>query len=757
MKVSQHNVHDVWTNEDLLTDVLIARIEECGHYAPYNEEWQCLSTMIDYALKTELAKREGPTSRLIKKLSEIGYVPLDRIATVPSVKFGALTLSDDGTVGVNEQSIALSEPSSHKLRIYTSLDVYLTGRCYPIFSILLRGKSDPIFAISPDSKKLAVINGEQVTVWGLADCRILFRTTSNDEDGRKRNLLWSGNSEKIVITHDIGFRIIPIDGSEEGNITASIIGKNSNILTNDDASEFYYCENNVIFHASEDEGFARAVDDDDMDIGTCYLLHNKGGYWALIDGSAYLVKDNKLSYVKDVDPEVDTDPYRFEEIVADFMSQRLNDDTRYDKNTAIWIDGSDVVFGTALRGRNTHYCVISSEDLSYYKYVGKEQETGFISEHGDRLETIDEEYSFKITRPEKGEQSRFFLVRDDEQIPLGTCRFDAAAVIFDGKLFIHKGTTIEVYELNGYKLLLSTLAINADQWIICGTDGNGTVSLAKVEDVQSTLEEGSFARIRFGRMKAPSFTLDEFRDCSIEVNKVWNLKFSIAVKDNILFYFNRDGNRIKPVTLSRYNMKSGNMRRSSTIKCDESKFDVRMCELSGGRIAVVSLDDLDKNPSEDPRITVRIVDCNHVVDPETCDISKADNESGHLPVSGISDAFVLRDADNECVVVQFNSAKVPLICSRDADSRAQYPEKNGYVHGTVVAHDGETCIVRDMDGSYSRYDAKLNRLEDMPDYPEEPKKVKWPMNEIPLNREFRTSFGTILQNSGVFFFLKDTE
>lgn len=756
MKVSKYSVHDVWTNEDLLTDVLIARIEECGHYAPYNEEWQCLSTMIDYALKTELAKKEGPTSRLVEKLSKIGYVPLDRIATVPTVKFGALTLSEDGTVGVNEQSIALSEPSSHKLCIYTSLDVYLTGRCYPIFSIILKGKSDPIYAISPDSKKLAVINGDQVTVWGLADCRILFRTTSNDEDGRKRNLLWSGNSEKIVITHNLGFRIIPIDESEEEEISAAIDGKNSNILTNDDASEFYYYEGNVIFHATG-EGFARPVDDGDMEIGTCYLLHNKEGYWALIDGSAYRIENNELTYVKDVDENVDTDPYRFEEIVADFMSQRLNEDTRYDKNTAIWIDGSDVVFGTALRGRNTHYCVISSEDLTYYKYVGKEQETGFISEHGDRFEPIDEEYSFKVTRPEKGEQSRFFLVKGDEQIPLGTCRFDAAAVILDGKLYLHKGKTIEVYDLNGYKLLLSTMAINADQWIICGTDGKGTVSLAKVEDVQSTLEEGSFARIRFGRMKAPYFTLDEFKDCSVKVNKVWNLKFSISVRDNILFYFNRDGNRIKPVTLSRYNMKSGNMRHSSTIKCDESKFDARMCELSGERIAVVSLDDLDKNPSEDPRITIRIVDCNHNGDPETCDISKTDDESGHLPVSGIADAFVLKNADNECIVVQFSSDKVPLICSRDADSRVQYPEKNGYVHGTVVSHDGETCIVRETDGSYSRYEAKLTRLEGLPGYTEQPKKVKWPRNEIPLNRKFRTSFGTIVQNSGVFFCLKDTE
>ena len=462
MKVSKHSVHDVWTNEELLTDVIIARIDECGHYAPYNEEWQCLSTMIDYALKTGLAKKEGPTSRLLEKLSEIGYVPLDRIATVPSVKYGALTLSDDGTVGVNEQSIALSEPSSHKLCIYTSLDVYLTGRCYPIFSIILKGKSDPVYSISHDSKKLAVINGEQVTVWGLADCRILFRTTSNDEDRKTRNLLWSGNSEKIVITHNIGFRIIPIDGSEEENITASIDGKNSNILTNEDASEFYYYERNVIFHASEDEGFARPVDDGDLEIGTCYLIHNKDGYWALIDGSAYRIEDDKLSYVKDVDEEVDADPYRFEEIVADFMSQRLNEDTRYDKNTAIWIDGSDVVFGTALRGRNTHYCVISSEDLSCYKYIDKEVETGFISEHGERIESIDEEYSFKVTRPEKGEQSRFFLLKGDEQIPLGTCRFDADAVILNGKLFIHKGTTIEVYDLNGYKLLLSTMAINAD-------------------------------------------------------------------------------------------------------------------------------------------------------------------------------------------------------------------------------------------------------------------------------------------------------
>lgn len=755
MKESKCSVHDIWTNENLLADVLIARIEECGRYAPYNEEWQCLSTMIDYALKTELAKKEEPTSRLIKKLSEIGYVPLDRIASSPSVKFGALTLSGDGTIGVNEQSVALTEPSSHKLCIHTSLDVYLTGRCYPIFSIILKGKDDPIYTISPDSKKLAVINGEQVTVWGLADCRILFRTTSNDEDGRKRNLLWSGNSEKIVITHSIGFRIIPIDGSEEENISAAIDGKNTNILTNEDASEFYYYERNVIFHAT-DKGFANPVDDDDLEIGTCYLLHNKDGYWALIDGSAYRIEDDRLSYVKEVDPEIDTDPYRFEEIVADFMSQRLNEDTRYDKNTGIWIDGSEVVFGTALRGRNTHYCVVSSEDLSCYRYVGKEEKTGFISEHGDRVETIDEEYGFRVTRPEKGEQSRFFLINGDEQIPLGTCRFDATAVILNGKLFIHKGTTIEVYDLDGYKLLMSSLAINAEQWIICGTDNNGTVSLAKVEDVQSTLEEGSFARIRFGRMKAPNFTLDEFKDCSIEVNKVWNLKFSISVKDNILFYFNRDGNRIKPVTLSRFNLKSGNMKRSSTLKSDESKFNAKLCELSGERVAVVSLDDLDKNPSEDPRITIRIIGCGDDRTSELCDVSKRD-ESGHLNVSSVSEAFVLRDGGHEYIVVQFGSDKVPLICSRDADSRRQYPEKDGYVEGTVVSHDDSTCIVRNTDGSYSRYDAELTRLEDAPGYAEHPKNVKRPSFEIPLNREFRTSFGRIVQNSGVFFCLKDTE
>lgn len=753
MKESNYSVHDIWNSDDSIVDMLSHRIEECGSYQLSNEEWQCLSTMIDYALKTKLAKKDKQVVRVIENLSEIGYVPLDRVSSSPPMKFGTISLSDNGTIGINEYSAATLDLSSNELYFHTSLDVLLTGTCCPIFSIILKGKTKPIYAISHDSNKVAVLNEDQATVWNLADCRILFKTTSIDNDS-KRGLLWSGNNKKIVIVCNYGFRIIPIDGSEESGISASIDDIN-NILTNDDASEFYYCNGGTIYHAT-DEGIARVVGDRDMKIDTCYLLSDKDGYWALIDGSAYHIEDNKLSFVKAVDTMVNTDPHRFERIIADFMSQKLNEGNHYTKSTAIAIDGSNVIFKTILGSRYTVCCVVSSIDLSSSYDTADEEKREFILEDGDRIESIDGEYSFKVTRPEKGEQSRFFLIKGNEQIPLGTCRFDATARILNGKLFIHKGMTIEIYDLKGYKLLVSKMAIESEQWIICGNDNNGTISLVKIEDVQSTIGEGSFAKIRFGRMKVPHFTLDEFKDCFIEVNKVWNLKSSISVRNNILFYYNRDGNRVKPVTLSRYTLKSGNMKRSSTLKSDESKFGVKMCELSGERIAVVSFDDLDKNPSEDPRITIRIISCGKDRKSELCDISKCD-ESGHLNVSSISEVFVLKDEGHECIIVQFNSDRVPLICSRDVDSRRQYPEKDGYVKGTVVSHDDRTCIVRNIDGSYSRYDARLNCLEDVPDYVEDSTDVERPSLEIPLNKEFRTSFGRIMQNYGVFFCLKDSE
>lgn len=748
---SKYSVHDVWTKDELLTKVLIDRIRECGRYSPYNPEWQSLSTMIDYALKTVLAKKEELTNRLLDKLSEIGYIPLDRVASTPSVKFGEIDLSPDGTIGVDVYNTARADPNANGLMIQYALDIYLTGSCTPIFTVFLNGRTFNIrYAISPDSKRLAVLYEGKLTVWGLADCRILYQTeVAVDEDDTE--VLWSGDSEKAIITHHGGFRVFRVDDGTTYDIIGYLNDRSGDILVNEDASEFVYCNSSGIYRSAYGKQ-PELVVGSDIDFRTCYLVRSAGVDWVLIDNGIYRIDQDGLKKVKDADLNVDTDPNRFEEIMGDFMSQRLNDRNSFVRHCSVRADGDRVSFTTRL-GTRTHNILMDASSLTCESFVteGDSPETCVLRD-GDRTELLCDGVNYIVTKSEDGEQSRLLIEVGGEKHPLGTCRFDTEAVYANGRIFVHKGRSIEVYDSKDLRLLMSRLAIDCDRWVICGSDKNGTVSLVKVEDVESDISRGSKAKLRFARMKAPDFQPDEFEDCFVIIDKVWNLRFSVAVRDDILFFYNRDGNRVKPVTLNRFTLRSKGMKRSSTRRSDESKFDARICELSGERIAVISLDDRD---DKKPRATIRIISCGRDRTSELCEVSKHD-ESGSLMATSITDAFVLVQDGHGHVVVQFGTGAAPKICSRDADSRRQYPEK-GYIEGTVVEHDGETCIIRGSDGTYSRFDARMNRLGAIRDHREKSRAPYTSNVKIPLNKEFKASFGKIVQNYGVFFCLKGVQ
>ncbi len=747
MKAVDVSVHDVWTDDDRLVETILRRIEDCGRYSPYNPEWQSLSTMIDYALKTKLAKNEK-AFRIIDKLSEIGYIPLNRIASSPSVRLGELTTSEDGVIGINEYEGAPTGGSNSALAYSSCIDVFLTGCCTPIFTVFLLGiPRRPEYAISPDSRKLAILHDNRLTVWGLADCRILLDTCVINLDG-EFHITWSRNSEKILIYGGPYFRTVEYDTGCEDKVCFANIKGIKQLVTNDDASEFVYHNGEYIYIASKDRGIPKLLNED-TEFYSCYLVRSRGDYWALLDGSAYLVKDDILEYRGDIDESVDTDPLRFEEIVVEQLSDdRSLKDNSYEDCTAE-VRGDEVVFKTIPHLGRTHWLVISADSLEYEKFIEDDGETPIFSAFFGKEIEIGQGVSYRV-EPRKGMMSaNLFLLIDGKEYPLGPCRSNAVVAYAKGKVFVYRGKTVDVYDRESMRLLKSILAMDTDRWIITGTDTKGTISLVKIEDVVSDFEEGSNVRILFARMKAPDFKLDVFEGCYIELDKVWNLKFSLSVRDNIVFCYNRDGNRVKPLTLNRYVLKSGGMKRSSTMKTDESKFNAFLCELSGERLAVVSLDDLDENPNAEPRATIRIVGFGDGSS-ETCDISK--KKDGHLYVSGIQDAFVLSKDGHEFVVVQFSTRGSALICSRDAGSRTQYPSKEGYVEGLVVSHDGETCIVRRPDGSYARYGARLEALEESLEFTEKRKELREDSN-IPLNRVLPTSFGRIVQNGGAFFCL----
>ncbi len=749
MKAIDASVHDIWTHEDLLVETLVRRIDECGRYSPYNPEWQSLSTMIDYALKTKLAKKD--VSRLLEKLATIGYVPLSRISSSPSIRLGWISLSEDGVIGLNVMQEVAQDGYGRDIVYDTCIDVFLTGECMPVFTVFLRGTfHDPDILVSPDSTMLAVLQENRLTVWGLADCRILLEVTIANSRGT-RHILWSRDNSKVVIYSETYFDSIDVDLGKEERVCGKMLGRVDSIATNDDGTEFVYCDEEFLYYSSADTEMPVLLNND-LVYNTCLVLRSKEKFWAIIDNSVYQLADGRLEHHVDIDGSIDLTPRRFEEVLGDNMSDAFDGESFFGGGCTVEEDGEHLIFKNRLGQGRTHRFVISVEDLSYEKSVGGFEETRLNPFHGQDPIGIGPGLAYRIDRSQK-KTFTFILIKDGKEIPLGRCRGNTVAAYAKGRLFVHKGRTVEVYDLQSMEMIRSILALDIDRWMYCGTDTKGVVSLVRLEDVVSVTGEGSYAKIQFARLKAPGFRLDVFQGGYIELDKVWNLKFSLAVRDNIVFFYKRDGNRVKPITLNRNTFKSGQMKRSTSRRTDASKFDARIDELSGERVAIVSMDDLDDNPNAEPRITIRIMDCN-TGESELCDISKR-GESGHLDVSGIGDSFVLREDGREYVVVQFRSSKTPLVCSRDADSRIQYPLEGGYVEGTVVSHDERSCVIRGEYGSFARYDARLQRLEDVAGPSESKKDIIGGLSSIPLNKEVRTSFGRIVQNGGAFFCLKN--
>ncbi len=748
MKSIDVSVHDIWTHENLLVETLIRRIEECGHYSPYNPEWQSLSTMIDFALKTKLAKTD--VSKLLEKLKSIGYVPLNRIASSPSIKLGWISLSEDGVIGLNEMQELAQDGYGRGIIYDNCIDVFLTGECMPIFTIFLRGTlNEPDLVVSPDSSMLAILQENRLTVWGLADCRILLEVSIANSRGT-RHILWSRDNSRVVIYGESYFDSIDVDLGIEERVCQKFLNRVDSLATNEDGTEFVYCNEEFLYYSSKDTGMPVLLNDG-LEFDTCLVLRSKGKFWAIIDNSVYMLVDGHLEHHVDIDESIDLTPRRFEEVLSDNMSDTFDRESTVGGSCTVEQDGGVLIFKNRLSQGRTHWFVISTEDLSYEKFVGGFEETNYNPFHGMDPVEIGPGLEYRIDRGQK--LFTFILIKDGKEFSLGLCRGNAVAAYAKGRLFVYKGRTIEVYDLQSMERVRSILALDIDRWMYCGTDTKGVISLVRLEDVESVSGKGSSAKIQFARLKAPEFKLDVFKDSCIELDMVWNLKFSLAVRDTIIFFYRRDGNRVKPITLNRYTFKSGQMKRSASRRVDESKFNARICELSRGRIAITSMDDREDNPNADPRITVRIMDCN-TGRSELCDISKKGG-SGHLDVSGIGDSFVLKEDCREHVVVQFISSKTPLVCSRDAESRIQYPSEGGYVEGTVVSHDKNSCVIRNMDGSFSRYDARLMKLEDVTDTFESKTEVVGGLPIIPLNKEVRTSFGRIIQNGGSFFCLKN--
>ncbi|MBE6514937.1 MAG: hypothetical protein E7Z69_07935 [Thermoplasmata archaeon] len=754
MKATECSVHDIWANDEKLTETVIGRIEECGHYSRFNQEWQALSTMIDYALK-KLKKNEGCQKRIIEALKGIDYVPLYLVASRPSIRLRALKTSPDGKIGINICSMVSPPSSTTEVTFDNSIDVFLTGSCQPVFTIVLESlKDDSAVSISPDSSKVAVLTDNEIYVWSIADCRIVRRFKFGSRKTMKE-ILWSGDSSRVIRVYDEGFQAFNLGDGSDFSLPVKIEEDVHNIIVNDDATEIYYMKENYI-HFVDSKGPFHVFDTEDMGFSNCYLVRAKNGSWALTDNGIYLLSGENYERTGELDGSVDVDDSRFGMILGDHMSQKHKETDSLVANCSIKIEGSTVIFDTFLGIRGTHTVLMSSKKLSCEKSISHGQWCTRLVKDGI-IHHLSDDYRYVVRTTGNESQARFFLVRGKEEIPLGTCRYDAVAAVLDGRIFIHKGSTIEVYDEESLDLLLSINPLDIDRWIVCGSDRDGTVSLVKVEDVESEIGSGSHASIRFARMKAPKFKLDIFEGCSLELDKVWNLRFGLSVRNDTVFCYNRDGNRVKPVTLNRYVLRSCEMKRSFTMSSDESKFSARICELSNHRIAVASMDDLDDNTSKDPRVTIRILDCDSGEGMELCDLTKP--ARGHLAASYISEVFSVKYDDADHVVVQFGSEDGSLICSRDANSRRHYPaEGDRFIHGKVVGHDSHTIAIRGEDGKCSLYDARLNLLKENVD-PIEPgiRPSRDDSITIPSNRVTRLSFGEIIQNGGVFFCLKEAE
>lgn len=753
MNIIRYSVHDIWANDELLTTMVIRFIEESGRYEEFNKQWQVRSTMIDYALK-RLKKNQECQRRILDKLSKIGYVPLFRVSNEPSIRPGELLLSSDGVIGVNIHHATVSN-ADYCTSFEDSIDVILTGSCQPIFTIVEKDlKHNTRVSISPDSKKLAVVAADTLTVWDIAECRTIY-VKRFDPDYDNRQVFWSGDSKSVIRTHYRGFLVTDVETRQQRDVSYPLLDSDpTNIIVNDDATEFIFLHENDIKLISKTSQFG-VIESDNPYLDQCYLVKSKDSIWALLGDEYYLIEDGELVLKGCLDDAVDSNPYRFSDVIGDYGTQSFFERDSFSGHCDVIRDGLDVIFKTDMGMNGTHYIVIESDSLEMDQWREPEQMQHPIISKNEK-QYLNEDYAYLVKNVGHEGESRFFLFDGNEEIPMGTCRYDAKALLVNDKIFIHKGRTIEVYDCNDLqKPLFVRDAFDTDKWAIAGSDSDGTVYLVKATEVQKG-EEGSNAKILFARMNAPDFKLKTVEDAFIEVDKVWNLRFGLVLRNGIVFHYNRDGNRVKPVTLNRYKLLSKKMVPSYTLRCDESKFSSRICELSDHRVAVVSLDELEDNPLKESRVTIRFLDCNDAMKSEMCDLTKT-SSIGHFKVIGIQEVICLDYDGVDHVIVQFLTPDGSIICSTDSRTRKRFPEKSGLIKGVIVGSDRHILVVRDEYGKYSLYDARLNLLESDASFKEPDKETKWLESSIPLNKSVDTNFGRILQTSGVFFCLNNTE
>ena len=758
------SAYETWANEDSVTEILIRRIKQLGAYRKGDEEWMAISTAIDYAMKTTLKDSPDKLNEIRKVLSEIGYVPL-RTSSTPSLRLGELVLSPDGVIGVNHADSPRQSKIDGAFVYDHILDVFTTGNCRPIFSIFLEGKGpDCIFSISPDSTKIAIHCSNQLWIWQISDCRIIYRNGVHLDKEDFIKLFWSGNSKKLFVVTPHKASSIDMD-TEEIDDFSMFVGKYHQVVTNLDGSVLVTPSHGMINYSTLNEPFNHIkYDGPSLEDYPYRMIYAQGKFWILVEGQIYSINPDKVEYVGDYDEDlIDIDPNRFSTIMMDYTKQDHDEKWSPLTHCSLKRDGMFVEALTLGGNDMTHVCWISIEDLSCRKTLEYREGWHDVFDENrydqEEPEPLNETYSYIIRSQGRSGIGQVYFIRGQEEIPMGPARTDAQALDVNGKIYLHRGRTIDIYDSETLEHLKSILAMDTEKWYYSGTDANGTISLVKIEDVKADSEHGSTAKILFGRMKAPRFKLDVFEGCSITVNKVWNLKFSIAIRDQIVWYYNRDGDRVKPVSLHRLKLKSDNMMRSSTYKSDESKYDVNIAELDNDRIALLSMDKLENNPNADIGATMRILDCNDGTSLNYFDLHKFGYEGDkHIEISTVLDVRRMVADGEEYVLAQFYSNVGNLVCSRSVKSGTQYPEGTQYLKGIIISCKGEVCTIMDHEKTSSKcYDAKLNPVDEEPDeLPDVPKKVPRG-GEIPFNKQWKLSFGTICQNNGAFFCLKNTE
>lgn len=750
-------VYDIWTNEDSLTALLLKRIRQCGTYDGYNPDWLTLSTAIDYAMKTTLKDSPGNLEKIRQALSGIGYVPLYRTSATPSIRLGGIYLSPDGTVGVNY--IDATRRGIDDMAYFTDevLDVFTTGNCNTLFTIFLKdGDGRCEFSISPDSTRLSVYFNGKIQVWNICECRMTYETALHVNKDEGIQLFWSGNGNRLMVACSDRISSIDLETENVENFQM-LIGKHSRYATNEDGTVVVGVGSDGIqYFTVADPLNVLNFDDYDLSCFPYLLEYSKQRFWLLVESQCYVISQGEVELVGQYDQTVDIDPYRMSEILGDFLTLSDSEHHGDTVNCSVNRDGAVVEFLTKGGSSSTHVCKMSIDTLECEKYVKSDDLIEFRRVEKGR-HPLNEIYDYEVRCPDHSGMGQLYFIRGQTEIPMGPARADAEALDVNGKIFLHRGRTIDVYDSETLGHLKSVMATDTDRWVFSGTDINGTISLIKVDDVDSTIEDGSSARISFARMKVPDFKLDVFEDCYIRVDKVWNLCFSISVRDQIVWYYNRDGNRVKPVTLNRLKLKSGKMMRSSTYKSDESKFDVDIVELDGNHIALLSMDKLEDNPNADIGATLRIID-RISGNSKHFDLHRFGNEGGkHIDISSISKVARAVKDGNEYVIAEFGSNLGSLICSREVKSGRQFPEGTGYMKGKLLACDGDLCTVRTTDNHLMCFDATLQPSDTAPEEPSEGRRRHNYSYEIPIGRTWNMSFGKIVQNNGVFFCLTDLE